>query len=245
MSPKTHDQLEWDSLPGLFPGFTDPGRWLPLLRRHQDLLDAAASHTRVTSVPPFEAVRRHYAESLELLRVVFEAIGPPQSVVDVGSGGGYPGLVIAAVLAPTPVTLVEPLKKRARLLEAIAADLGLANVQVEPLRAEDAGRGPLRDSAGLVTARAVAPLPELLEYTAPLASVGGLIVLPKGSGVADELDAAQGAIAELRCELSGVVPARPEVAESLAFVLLRKGEATPAAYPRRAGIPGKRPLQNR
>ena len=69
MSPEIHDEFEWDELPALFPDFEDPGRWLPLLRRHLVLVEEAAPHTRVTSVPAREAVRRHYAESLELLRV--------------------------------------------------------------------------------------------------------------------------------------------------------------------------------
>jgi 16S rRNA (guanine527-N7)-methyltransferase len=90
--------------------------------------------------------------------------------------------VIAAVEPDTPVTLVEPLKKRARLLDAMAQALGLANVKVEALRAEEAGRGPLRESGHLVTARAVAPLAELLEYTVPLARVEAHLVFARGAG---------------------------------------------------------------
>jgi 16S rRNA (guanine527-N7)-methyltransferase len=243
MSPEIHDEIAWGQLPGLFPEFEDSDRWVPLLQRHLALVEAAAPIVRVTSVPRGEAVRRHYAECLELLRVASRD-GLPSSVVDVGSGGGYPGLVIAAVLPDVPVTLVEPLKKRARLLVDMATALGLGSVEVLAERAEEAGRGPLRDAAELVTARAVAPLAELLEYTAPFARPGGRLVLAKGSGLVAELNAAAGALAELRCRLVSVTPARPSIASSLSFAVFEKLEATPERYPRRPGIPGKRPLQN-
>jgi 16S rRNA (guanine527-N7)-methyltransferase len=165
-------------------------------------------------------------------------------VIDVGSGGGYPGVVIAAILPATPVTLVEPLKKRSRLLESIAIDLGLPRLRVQPLRAEEAGRGPLRDSAALVTARAVAPLAELLEYTTPLAAVEGEVLLPKGSGLAAELAAAAHAIQELRCELVGIDRPRPVISPNLAFAAFKKLAPTPEQYPRRPGVPGRRTLQN-
>lgn len=243
MSPKSEDQIDWDDLPPLFPEFEGPRRWLPLLRRHLALVEDAAGHTRVTTVPPGDAIRRQYAECLELLRIARRA-GPPASVVDVGAGGGYPGLVIAAIQPETPVTLVEPLKKRARLLQAMARELALPNVRVEALRAEEAGRGPLRDSAHLVTARAVAPLAELLEYTVPFARVGGELVLAKGSGLAEELQAAAHAMQELRCQLAATEPARAIISPNLTFALFRKLEPTPEPYPRRPGVPRKRPLQN-
>jgi 16S rRNA (guanine527-N7)-methyltransferase len=180
---------------------------------------------------------------MELLRLALRP-GRPASVVDVGPGGGYPGMVIAAVLDDTPVALVEPLQKRARLLQAMATELGLSNVTVHPVRAEDAGRGPLRQSAALVTARAVAPMAELLEYTVPLAVVGGLVALAKGSGLPAELDAARYAMTALGCSLVSTVASRPEISATLTFALLRKDVQTPEQYPRRAGLPAKRPLQN-
>lgn len=244
MSPEIHDEITWDELPALFPEFENPGRWLPLLQRHLAMVQAAAPHTRVTSVPPEKAVRRQYAECLELLRVAGLPDAHTSSVVDVGSGGGYPGLLIAVIFSETPVALVEPLKKRARLLASMAADLGLARVSVVAERAEEAGRGPLRDSASLVTARAVAPLAELLEYAAPFARTGGRMVLAKGSALAVELDGARRAQDELRCAYDGTQDARPVISASLAFAVFRKLAPTPPSFPRRPGVPGKKPLQN-
>lgn len=235
--------LQWDDLPDLFPMFFEPERWLPLLVRHLALLEAARDRARSTAVNPEDAVGRNYAESLEILRIAEEANGGPfTSLADVGSGGGYPGLVMAIVRPVCRVHLVEPLQKRARLLREMAEALGLENVEVDPLRAEDAGRGPLRDSLALITARAVAELRELLEYTAPLAAPGALLAFPKGSALDAELAAAANAMSELAVEPACVVPMRSEVSGLLRVSLFRKQRPTDARYPRRPGVPGKRPL---
>lgn len=235
--------MNWDELPGLFPALAEPERWLPLLKAHLAYIAEAGEHTRVTAVAPDDAIQRQYAESLETWRIAVEALGAaPPEVVDVGSGGGYPGLVVACVAPETRVSLVEPLQKRARLLEAVASALGLANVEVFAQRAEEAGRGRLRETATLVTARAVAALPELLEYTTPFARAGGIIALPKGSAMAGELAAATSAMRELGCEPMDSVAMRPAISKTVSVALLRKVAGTPERYPRRPGVPGKRPL---
>ena len=235
--------MEWADLPALFPGLEAPGRWLPMLQRHAALIEAAAGRTRVTSVAAEDVVRRHYAESLETWRIALETPGSlAPSVVDVGSGGGYPGLVMACVAPGVFFALVEPLQKRARLLEEMAGALGLPNVRVVPLRAEEAGQGDLRHSARLVPARAVAPLRELLEYAAPFAVEGGGLCLPKGSGWEAELAAAEAAQRELGCRFASRIPMRPEVSETVSVLLFEQTTLAPGRYPRRPGLPGKRPL---
>ena len=233
--------MGWDALPGLFPDFAEPDRWIAILRQHAALLAEAAPRVRVTSTPPGEWVRRHYAESLELLGI---ALGHSrcESLADVGSGGGFPGLVVAAVRPDCEVHLVEPLRKRARLLEEIAAALGLTNVTVHAQRAEEAGRGALRDRCAVVTARAVAPLAELLEYTSPLTRPGGLLVLAKGSGAEAELGEAAAAARALGCSFRGLVAMRPEISSTVSVALFEKAGATPEQYPRRPGAPRKRPI---
>lgn len=221
--------------------FPDPDDWLPRLQQHAALLEAAADRVRTTSVSSDDIVGRHFAESLELLRLVEEdGSGPP--LIDVGPGGGFPGLVIAAVHTDWPITLVEPLKKRADLLVEIAAALNLENVAVEPLRAEEAGRSALRESGATVTARAVAPLPELLEYCAPLARVGGLLVLAKGEAWQSEREAAAHALHELGCEFEQAAPLRREVSQTPVALLIRKQRPVADRYPRRPGMARKRPL---
>jgi 16S rRNA (guanine527-N7)-methyltransferase len=234
--------FDWDALPALFPTLRGQARWLQLLQVHAGVLEQHADSVRTTAVSGGDAIFRHYAESLELLRLV-EQRRPTGPIVDVGPGGGFPGLVFAAVLEDAPVTLVEPLKKRARLLELAVEAMALTNVAIVALRAEEAGRTELRESAALVTARAVAPLPELVEYCAPLAATGGLIALPKGSGLQAETAAASAALDALRCEVEDVVPMRPEVSATPHVLLLRKTGSVPDEFPRRPGIPRKRPIK--
>lgn len=235
--------MEWDELPALFPGFEGPSRWLPLLRRHHELLAEAAAHTRVTAVAAEDAVQRHYAESLEILRIAAEELQhAPARAADVGSGGGFPGMVMACVWPDTFVALSEPLQKRARLLDAWAEQLGLANVEVSGQRAEEAGRGALRDACDLVTARAVTALPALLEYTAPLAAPGALLALPKGSGGATELEQAAAALRELACSEPRSVGMRSVISTTVSVIVVEKIAATPLKYPRRAGTPERKPL---
>lgn len=238
------EPLDWAVLPALFPDFAAPGRWLPLLQRHAELLAAAAPAVRTTSVTQADMVRRHYAESLELARLCPE-VGRAAVFADVGSGGGFPGIVIAALYPGLTVHLLEPLRKRARLLAAIAAALGLDRVAVHAERGEEAGRGPLRDACDVVAARAVAPLGELLEYTAPLAAPGGVLLLPKGTGLHDEVAHAKAALSELCCHYVEARPMREEVNALGRVAVVRKLGDTPPGYPRRPGVPGRRPIAAR
>ena len=228
----------WDSLPDLFPQFARPDRWAPLLRRHAGLL--AASPVRATAVTDAAAVTRHYAESLESFRLA----GAPEegAVVDVGSGGGFPGLVVAAVAPALEVHLVEARRRRAELLAALAEALGLARVTVHAARAEEAGRGPLRDGADLVLARAVAPLPVLLEYCAPLAAPGALVAAVKGSRGEAELARSGAAMSALACEFAGMEAMRAAISPTMRVLRFRKLGPTPARWPRRPGMPAKRPI---
>ncbi|MDE2669595.1 MAG: class I SAM-dependent methyltransferase [Chloroflexota bacterium] len=230
--------LAWESLPELFPDLAESERWLPLLRRHAQLL--AESPVQTTTVKGEMVVARHYAESLEAYRL--SGSQEEGVVVDVGSGGGFPGLVIAAVAPGLEVHLVEARRKRADLLGEMAEALGLANVRAHGERAEEAGRGALRERGNLVIARAVAPLPVLLEYTAPLAATGGTIAAVKGSRGEAELAEAGTALEALNCEHTGTKQMRSEVAGQMRVLLFRKRGATPSRYPRRPGMPEKRPL---
>lgn len=227
----------------LFPEFAGPERWLPLLQRHWQLIEAAAPRVRVTSVPAGEAVRRHYAECVELWRLAeSDAFNGP--LVDIGSGGGWPGLVVAILEPDREVHLVEPLKKRARLLEELRDALELGNVAVHAERAEEAGHGPLRERAGLVTARAVAELAVLLEYAAPFARIGGTLVFPRGSGAreTDRATIAGGVAGTTGCAFVNATPMRAAISENLAVLRFVKVAATPELLPRRPGVPTRKPL---
>lgn len=235
----------WDELAELFADDAGAAAAVPRLARHWELAQGSPEAGRLTAVEGAAAVRRQYAESLELLRLSEGFLAEGHAAVryaDIGSGGGWPGLVIACARPGWEVHLVEPLQKRARFLDTAARELGCGNVTVHAARAEEAGRGPLRETCALVTARAVAELRVVLEYTAPLAAVGGIIALPKGSRLEEELAAAGAAMAALGCELAGVAPMRPAVSETVRVAVFRKAAPCPAAYPRRPGVPERRPL---
>ena len=236
-----HRTDAWERLAELFSCFPEPGRWLPLLKQHARLVAAERVAGRLTAVTGDDVVMRQYGESLELLRIAREH-EHGTVIVDVGSGAGFPGLVVAAVEPASEVHLVEPLQKRAAFLERAAAVLGLAHVEVHARRAEDAGRGPLRGSADLVVARAVAPLRELLEYTAPLTRAGGLLALAKGSGARAEVAASGEAARQFGVTVHEPVPMREAVSATISVVLGRRIGALDEQYPRRAGVPGRRPL---
>ena len=166
-----------------------------------------------------------------------------RDIADLGSGGGFPGLVLAIALPGARVVLVESVGKKAAFLGRATADLGLANVEVVDERVEDWAAG--RESVDLVTARALATLPVVLEYAAPLLRAGGAVVAWKG-----RRDAAEEGAAAVAAEQLGL--ARP-VAEAVAVDLVPSADerhlyvslkvaATPDRYPRRAGIARKRPL---
>jgi 16S rRNA (guanine527-N7)-methyltransferase len=161
-------------------------------------------------------------------------------LVDVGSGSGSPGIPIGVLRPGLSVVLVEAGRKKAAFLGAVVRELGLANVDVVQARAEDLGRAAeQRGRYDAATARAVAAVRVLAEYTLPLLRVGGSAVLPKGRGAEDEVRAAARALTLLGGEAR---IQRPDAGTCSPIVVIRKIAPTPAAYPRRAGAPARRPL---
>ena len=147
-----------------------------------DLLLRWNSRINLVADRDAEAVRtRHIADSLQLLPLLPEGDGP---VGDLGSGGGFPGLVLAIALR-RPFHLVESDRRKAAFLTEAAAQLGLAHVRVHPARIEAARLPPL----AALTARALAPLPDLLPHAARLLAPGGIALFPKGRTAEDELTA--------------------------------------------------------
>jgi 16S rRNA (guanine527-N7)-methyltransferase len=174
---------------------------------------------------PLEAWEKHALDALTLVPLLVD-LGAGARLVDVGSGGGIPGIPIAIARPDLHVTLVEATQKKAAFLSAVVAALGLANVAVRAERAEQLGAGELRGMFDVVTARAVARLTMLLPLTAPLAKPGGLVLLVKGQRADEELAEAKRALAEQRTTHEKTV-ATP----TGRIVVLRRG----AEAPRRKG----------
>jgi 16S rRNA (guanine527-N7)-methyltransferase len=165
--------------------------------------------------------------------------------VDVGSGAGLPGLPLKILLPHIQLTLIESAAKKAAFLRHVVAALGLAGVEVLVLRAEDAGRIPaLREACDLAVARAVAALPVLAEYALPFLRPGGLLVALRGRAAGEDAAAAQGAIATLGGALRQIRQVDlPGMDSPRHLVVVEKVRPTPERFPRRAGIPAKRPLK--
>lgn len=202
------------------------------------LLEANARLNLTRVVEPEAVGRLHLLDALAALPMLPRA----GSVVDLGSGGGVPGIVLALARPDLRWTLVDSVGKKADALRSFVAALGLANVEVLAERAEVLGHGPARESFDLVAARACASLPVLAEYALPLLRVGGRLLAWKGPISAEELTAG-GAASEL---LGGGVPeVRPAGIAALGdhrFVVIGKERPTDARWPRRPGEPARRPL---
>lgn len=173
--------------------------------------------------------------------VLLDHLGSAKKVVDVGSGGGLPGLALKIARPELSVTLIEADQAKAAFLVQAAGRLGLLGVEVLDRRAEDAGRdGRYREAFDAATARAVAPLPVLVELCLPLVRVGGRLLAQKTAR--EDVGLAKNAIELLGGTMREVVTAPSAVRDTGTVVIVDKLRPTPAAYPRRAGVPNRKPL---
>lgn len=203
-------------------------------------LIAADPHAPTSVRAPAEAVDAHVADSLVALEL--PAAAAARDIADLGSGAGFPGLALAVALPAARVRLVESAARKSVFLERVAAQAGLANVEVVPARVEAWEDG--REACDLVTARALAPLPVVVEYAAPLLRAQGVLVAWKGQR--DEREEADGAFAAAELGLEPVEIRRVQPFRSARerhLHVLRKVAPTPPRYPRRPGMATKRPLR--
>jgi 16S rRNA (guanine527-N7)-methyltransferase len=173
--------------------------------------------------------------------VLLDHLGDAKAVVDVGSGGGLPGLPLKIARPDLSMTLVEADQAKAAFLVTASAALGLQGVEVLARRAEEVGQDPLyRETFDLAVARAVAPMPVLAELCLPLVRVGGRLLAQKTER--EGLAAAVRAIEILGGRLGRIELAPSPVRTAGIVVILDKIRATPPAYPRRPGVPSRKPL---
>lgn len=200
------------------------------------LLETNRAFNLTTVTDPEEAWTRHLLDSLSLLPAL-AALPAGAKLVDVGSGGGLPGLPIAIARPDLSITMVEATGKKARFLEETARALGLTHVSVVCERAETYGRGEGRERFDVATSRALSELSVLLELTVPLLRVGGESIAIKGGRAGEEIAGAARALSLLHAEV--VDHARTSTG---AIVRVVKRAATPARFPRRPGEPKRAPL---
>ncbi len=189
-----------------------------------------------------EIVDRHLMDSLTVLKTEYAA--PDSRWIDVGTGAGFPGLVLAMARPDFSVTLMDAQQKRLNFLQAVMDASGIGNARTVHLRAEEGARKKeYREQFDFAAARAVAPLNVLCEYLLPYVRTGGCALCWKGPALRDEMEAGRRAAHLLGGRLE--MPVRcPVYGQDWDHMILpvRKTEKTPAAYPRKPGMPKAKPL---
>lgn len=212
---------------------TKLGRFLAVL------LEANRSFNLVSIRDEREAWMRHVLDSLSVLPF----LGTARTVIDVGSGGGLPGLPLAIMAPHCSFVLLEATGKKADFLRRAVEALGLPNVMVVKARAETAAHAKEhRERYDLALSRGVAALPTLLEVTLPFVSVGGRALAMKGASVAAEIARAHVALERLGGRGLETCAAMPGIVDDAVLVETHKVRPTPASYPRPPGTPAKKPL---
>jgi 16S rRNA (guanine527-N7)-methyltransferase len=190
---------------------------------------------------PGEVERVHFLDSLSLLRVA--PVSCAGRLADVGSGGGLPALVLAVGLPETEVTAIESQRKKCDHIRRAIEILGLGNVSVCCARTEDHAHAGGREAYDVVVSRALASLPVVAEYSLPLLRVGGEMVAMKGVVSDQERTQASSALDILGGEQLNAIRMDPFAGSHDRWVYVaRKVRSTPEEFPRRAGVPARRPL---
>jgi 16S rRNA (guanine527-N7)-methyltransferase len=200
------------------------------------------THTNLTSITePRAIVIRHFLDSLTLAQAW--PSGAPESLADIGAGAGFPGIPLKLLWPELRLLLVESVGKKTEFLAHIVKTLGLTDVEICTGRAETLGQtASYREQFALVTGRAVANLNVLAEYCLPLCQVGGLFVAPKSADGAQEAALAERALQQLGGQYQQTIDVQLPEVDPRTLVVVRKVQPTPTQYPRRVGLPLKRPL---
>jgi 16S rRNA (guanine527-N7)-methyltransferase len=197
----------------------------------------------LTAIRDSESIRtKHFLDSFSC--VLAWRANPPHSLIDVGTGAGFPGLPLKILYPNLKLTLVESVGKKAMFCQHIVRVLGLDHVDVVKARAEDLGQDSShREKYDWALARSVANMNILSEYLLPLVKIGGAMLAQKGESGPAEAQSAEKAMKLLGGNLRELMKVNlPGVAEDRYLVLVDKVAATPPKYPRKAGMPGKQPL---
>lgn len=219
-------------------------RQIAAFQRYEDELLEWNSRMNLTAIRDREGIRtKHFLDSLSCILAFRER--PPDQLIDIGTGAGFPGIPLKIVYPRMKLTLVESVGKKLDFCRHIVQTLELEDVTLLQARAEDLGQNrAYRERYDWAVARAVANLPVLAEYLLPLVALGGKMLAQKGESAHAEAVAAERAIRLLGGELQQIIPVLvPGIAEERYLVVVDKIASTPPGYPRRVGLPARRPIQ--
>ena len=191
---------------------------------------------------PHEVAVKHMVDSLSCYQE--ELFTPGVSLIDVGTGAGFPGIPLKIFQQDIELTLMDSLNKRLNFLREVIDDLALAEVQTVHARAEEAGKNKqYREQYQLAVSRAVARLNVLCELCLPFVKVGGWFIALKGAQYEEEVREAAKAVTLLGGKIETIKPVNlPGLTDKRAVIYIKKIASTPQTYPRKAGTPEKKPL---
>ena len=240
-----HSELTQPYLQELFAemGLSFTAAQMELFSRYDDFLIDYNRKTNLTRITePCDVAVKHFGDSLSLL--LEDVLPTGATVVDVGTGAGFPGIPLAIARPDLRVTLMDSLRKRIVFLEELIKLLGITNVDVVWGRAEDLGHNSkYRGQFDVVIARAVASLKVLVELCLPFAKTGGCFLAMKGPKAEVEVADAANALKILGAKVNAITAITlPILNESRSLVSIGKIVSTTRSYPRKAGIPERQPL---
>ncbi|MCI0889995.1 MAG: 16S rRNA (guanine(527)-N(7))-methyltransferase RsmG [Chloroflexi bacterium] len=218
---------------------------LERFQTYYEVLTDWAERVSLTAVKDEEGIqKRHFLESIALIPVLEEEglSLTDKSLIDIGSGAGIPGIPLKIVDPTIKLTLVEAKQRKAEFLSALLKELEIDDVVVIPRRSEETAHNPIhREQYNFAAAKALAPLSTLIELTLPFLVMGGVLIAPKGKDTDKEVAEADVALETLKGAIRHVGPI-PLADNKQKVVLVDKDLPTPARFPRRPGMPAKRPL---
>jgi 16S rRNA (guanine527-N7)-methyltransferase len=202
----------------------------------------------LTAITDYSSVQvKHFLDSLTITLALpgEEEERPDFNIIDIGTGAGFPGVPLKILFPQPRLVLIEPTTKKTAFLHHIIRKLELANVEVLDSRAEEAAHLPLyREQFALVLSRAVASLPALVELTLPFCRLGGRFIAQKKGEIDQEITMAEKAIATLGGKLDRIKKIELDEFDDVRYlVIIDKIYPTPSKYPRRPGLPRRRPIQ--
>lgn len=224
-------------------GLALDGKKITSFRRYYEILMEENDKYNLTSIEgECEVAVKHFLDCLYCAKF-FNPQG--ECVIDVGAGAGFPGVPLKIYSPYMDLLMVDSVKKKVGFLLLLAEKLGLESVSARWDRAEKMGRnGAFREKAGVVLSRAVAPLNVLSELCLPLVKEGGLFISMKGPGIEKELESARRAVDILGGAVEKVEKFElPFSGNERTIVIIKKIKPTPAVYPRRDGVPAKKPIE--
>lgn len=211
--------------------------------KYYELLTEWNKVMNLTGITEYDEVNeKHFVDSLAIVKAV--DMNGVSSVIDIGTGAGFPGIPLKIAFPQLHVVLLDSLNKRIKFLNAVIEELGLEDIITLHGRAEDyARKEEYREKFDLCVSRAVANLATLSEYCIPYIRVGGIFISYKSGNIEDELNASKKAVNVLGGSLEDTVKFQlPGTGIGRSFVKVKKNKNTAKKYPRKAGLPGKEPI---